>query len=77
MNVAAAPPNRPAPWALLLAFSLVYLTWGTTYLAIKKGVKDEQLPPALFGGVRVGLAGALLLGFLALRGEVLRLARRD
>jgi drug/metabolite transporter (DMT)-like permease len=62
---------------LLLAFTLVYLSWGTTFLAIKRGVKDEQLPPALFGGVRVGLAGALLLGYVALRGERLRLARRD
>jgi drug/metabolite transporter (DMT)-like permease len=72
-----ASPQRPAAWSLLLAFTLVYLSWGTTYLAIKRGVKDEQLPPALFGGVRVCLAGALLLGYLALRGERLRLNRRD
>src|SRR5262249_41002943 len=40
-------------------------------------VKDEALPPALFGGVRVCLAGVVLLGFLALRGERLRPSRRD
>jgi drug/metabolite transporter (DMT)-like permease len=72
-----SPSHRPAAWALLLAFLLVYLSWGTTYLAIKRGVKDEQLPPALFGGVRVCLAGALLLGYVALRGGRLRLDRRD
>jgi len=69
--------RRPAAWALVLAFTLVYVSWGTTYLAIKRGVKDEHLPPALFGGVRVFLAGLLLLGYLALRGERLRLHRRD
>jgi drug/metabolite transporter (DMT)-like permease len=70
-------PRRPATWALILAFALVYVSWGTTYLAIKRGVKDEHLPPALFGGVRVCLAGLILLGYLALRGEDLRLTRRD
>src|SRR5271165_2748607 len=69
--------RRPAAWALVLAFSLLYLSWGTTYLAIKRGVKDEHLPPALFGGTRVCLAGILLLGYVALRGERLRLSRRD
>jgi drug/metabolite transporter (DMT)-like permease len=70
-------PRRPATWAIVLAFALVYVCWGTTYLAIKRGVKDEHLPPALFGGVRVGLAGLLLLGYLAARGQSLRLTRRD
>jgi drug/metabolite transporter (DMT)-like permease len=61
----------------VLAFALVYLSWGTTYLAIKKGVQQEQLPPALFGGVRVGLAGVVLLGYLGLVGGSVRLPRED
>lgn len=68
-------PQRPATWALLLAFTAVYLSWGTTYLAIKAGVR--HLPPALFGGGRLVLAGLVLLTFLALRGERLRLPRRE
>ena len=48
-------PARPAPWAILLAFTLVYLAWGTTYLAIREGVK--QFPPGLFGGLRLTAAG--------------------
>src|SRR5947207_11765486 len=68
-------PPRPATWALLLAFTAVYLSWGTTYLAIKAGVR--HLPPALFGGGRLVLAGLVLLAFLALRGERLRLPRRE
>jgi drug/metabolite transporter (DMT)-like permease len=77
MNAVTAPPRRPAVWKLALAFTLVYLSWGTTYLAIKKGVKDEQLPPGLFGGVRVALAGLLLLSYLTLRGRPVRLPRGD
>jgi drug/metabolite transporter (DMT)-like permease len=68
---------RPSPWKLVVAFALVYISWGTTYLAIKEGVKTEQLPPALFGGTRVCLAGLLLLGFLRLRGQSLRLPWRE
>jgi drug/metabolite transporter (DMT)-like permease len=67
--------RRPPTWTLVLAFGLVYLSWGTTYLAIREGVKD--LPPALFGGVRITTAGLLLFGFLALRRQPLRLPRRD
>ncbi len=70
-----ATTHHPARWPLLLAFALVYVSWGTTYLAIKIGVKD--LPPALFGGVRYVLAGLLLLAFLVWRRDPLRLPRRE
>jgi drug/metabolite transporter (DMT)-like permease len=75
MNPPATAPPRPAAWAVVLALALVYLTWGTTYLAIKVGV--EAFPPALFGGTRILLAGVLLLGFLALRGQSLRISMRE
>lgn len=68
---------QPTPWLLTLAFTILYLSWGTTYLAIQIGVRDEHLPPALFGGMRVCLAGLLLLLFLAARGQPLGLRRRD
>jgi drug/metabolite transporter (DMT)-like permease len=68
-------PYRPARWAVAVAFALVYTAWGTTYLAIKAGVKT--LPPGLFGGTRVCAAGLCLLGYLVLRGERLALPRRD
>jgi drug/metabolite transporter (DMT)-like permease len=60
---------------LALALGLVYLSWGTTYLAIQEGVKT--LPPALFAGSRVCLAGLLVLAFLRLSGGITRLSRRD
>jgi drug/metabolite transporter (DMT)-like permease len=67
--------SRPARWRVVLAFSLVYLSWGTTFLAIRKGV--ETFPPALFSGTRVALAGILLLGYMAWRGQPLRLGRKE
>jgi drug/metabolite transporter (DMT)-like permease len=45
-------------------FACVYLLWGSTYLAIRFGVRD--LPPALMAGTRFLLAGAILLGWLVL-----------
>src|SRR5262245_54261428 len=76
MNDAAAPPlRRPATWALVLAFALVSRSWGTTYLAMKEGVRT--LPPALFGGVRITLAGLIILSFLVFRGDPLRLPLRE
>jgi drug/metabolite transporter (DMT)-like permease len=72
-----APNARPLAWSVALAFGLVYLSWGTTYYAIRAGVYYCKLPPALFGGVRVGLAGVLLLGYLRWRGEGLRLPARE
>jgi drug/metabolite transporter (DMT)-like permease len=60
---------------LTLVFGLLYLSWGTTYLAIRVGV--QTLPPALFGGTRVFLGGLILLIILAWRGENVRLGQRE
>src|ERR1700733_408392 len=41
-----------------IALGIVYLVWGSTYLAIRVGV--EHLPPLLMGGIRYIIAGTLL-----------------
>ncbi|MGF1582107.1 MAG: EamA family transporter [Gemmataceae bacterium] len=64
----------PHPWAIVVAFVALYISWGTTYLAIKHGVQTEGLPPAFFGGTRVALAGLLLLAFLWMRRASLALS---
>src|SRR5262249_35874656 len=77
MNVPAAatsPTDSPPAWLVILAFAAIYSSWGTTFLAIQWGVRDEGLPPALFGGSRVAVAGFLLLAYQVLRGRTLRLA---
>jgi drug/metabolite transporter (DMT)-like permease len=45
---------------VVLAFTIIYLVWGSTFLATRLGVRD--LPPLLFAGMRTLLAGLLLLG---------------
>ena len=44
---------------LLLCFGIVYVVWGSTYLATATGVR--VVPPFLFGGLRFLLGGLLLL----------------
>lgn len=51
------------------AWIAVCLIWGTTYLGIR--VSLETIPPALMGGLRWTMAGALLAAFLVARGEPL------
>jgi len=58
MSAPSLPTQAPAPWKVGLALLLVYLCWSTTYLAIAVGV--QTIPPMLFGGVRVALAGIVL-----------------
>jgi drug/metabolite transporter (DMT)-like permease len=59
-------------WAALL---VVYVVWGSTYLAIK--VVVETMPPLLSAGSRFLVAGALLAAVLRLRGTSLRVTRRE
>jgi len=74
-GVRTFPMQPPARWRLVLAFALLYVSWGTTYLAISKGV--ETLPPALFTGCRSCLAGLLVLAYQVLSNKSLRLPRRE
>jgi drug/metabolite transporter (DMT)-like permease len=66
------------PWA---AFAVMCAVFGTTFLAIRIGVRDGA-SPFLFAGLRFGVAGALLLGVLLLRrraawSDVRRLSMRS
>jgi len=58
------PPSR---WKVILAFGLVYLFWGSTYLAIDIAV--QTIPPALMCGVRFTIAGVVMLAVCALTGR--------
>jgi drug/metabolite transporter (DMT)-like permease len=57
-------------WAALL---IVYLVWGSTYLAIRVVVQGG-LPPLLSMGIRFLLAAPLLAAFVALRSGLGRLS---
>src|SRR5438067_8384614 len=58
-----------------LALGIVYVVWGSTYLAIAIAV--QTLPPLFYSGVRFALAGLMLAAWLALRGIDLRISRRE
>src|SRR5436190_222253 len=59
-----SPAERRHAFLVGLNFAAVYVLWGSTYMAIRAGVRD--LPPALMAGSRFLTAGAILLVFLLL-----------
>jgi len=67
---AAAPTAEdvvPGRSAILFALLAVYVIWGSTYFGMKVAV--ETLPPLTMSGARFIVAGALLYGWLRLRGH--------
>lgn len=72
------PPRRgPDPRSIALGMLVLYLVWGSTYLAIAVAV--DTIPPFLMAGARFVLAGIVLLGWvLARRGrDPLGITRRQ
>jgi len=57
---------RPASWKILLAFSVIYFVWGSTFLAIRVGV--QEVPPFLLAAMRFVAAGAILYAWMRLTG---------
>ena len=57
---------RPASWKILLAFAIIYFVWGSTYLAIRIGVRE--MPPFLMAGLRFTAAGLALYLWMRLTG---------
>ncbi|MEY2394848.1 MAG: hypothetical protein QOF94_1193 [Acidobacteriaceae bacterium] len=49
---------RPRRWKILLAFAVIYFVWGSTFLAIRVGVRE--VPPFLLAGIRFFAAGIIL-----------------
>lgn len=75
-NPADARAAAPG-WLVWTALWIVYIVWGSTYLAIR--VVVETLPPFLSGGVRFLIAGTILYAFLAIKRGVstIRVTRRE
>jgi drug/metabolite transporter (DMT)-like permease len=53
-------------WKILLAFATIYLVWGSTFLAIRVGVRE--VPPLLLAGMRFSVAGIVLYGWMRAMG---------
>jgi drug/metabolite transporter (DMT)-like permease len=58
--------RRPT-WKTLLAFAIIYFVWGSTFLAIRVGVRE--VPPFLLAAMRFLVAGLVLYGWTIARGE--------
>ncbi len=58
---------RPPAWQTLLAFAMIYFVWGSTFLAIRIGVRE--VPPFLLAAMRFLAAGLVLYGWTIVRGE--------
>src|SRR5438046_4850368 len=54
-------------WKTLLAFATIYLVWGSTFLAIRVGVR--AVPPFLLAALRFLIAGLVLYGWMIAQGE--------
>jgi drug/metabolite transporter (DMT)-like permease len=58
--------SQPRAWKVLLAFAVIYFVWGSTFLAIRVGVRE--VPPFLLAGMRFLVAGIVLYGWMRVRG---------
>jgi drug/metabolite transporter (DMT)-like permease len=56
-----------ATWKTLLAFAIIYVVWGSTFLAIRVGV--SEVPPFLLAAMRFTIAGLVLYLWMIARGE--------
>ena len=67
--------QRQHRFLVILAFGLVYLFWGSTYLGIDIAV--EHIPPALMCATRFLASGTLMLAYCALAGRKVLYGRRQ
>jgi drug/metabolite transporter (DMT)-like permease len=61
------PKAHPQTWKILLAFAIIYFVWGSTFLAIRIGVRE--VPPFLLAAMRFLLAGLILYVWMLAQGE--------
>jgi drug/metabolite transporter (DMT)-like permease len=58
--------THPRAWKILLAFAIIYFVWGSTFLAIRVGVRE--VPPFLLAGMRFVVAGVVLYVWMRVKG---------
>jgi len=65
-SVGDGAEQRGTKWRLIAGFLVIYIVWGSTYLAIHWGV--ETIPPFGMGAARFLSAGSLLYAWCRFRG---------
>ena len=69
--------KKVTPAGLLNLF-IVYFVWGSTYLAIRIGIRSGSgFQPFWFGGLRVLAAGGILILWALIKGNNIRPGRKD
>jgi drug/metabolite transporter (DMT)-like permease len=66
---------RPSASKIAVNFALVYVIWGSTYLAIR--ISDESVRPLVLGAVRFSIAGVLLLAWCGFRRRRVTISASD
>ena len=60
--------NKAITWSGVISLLIIYLVWGSTYLAIRIAVREGSgFPPFMLGATRVTLAGLVLILWGAFR----------
>ena len=65
-TIVRSEARRPSTIAMLAAFFVIYVVWGSTYLAIRYAV--ETIPPLLVVVLRQGVAGLAIFAYAWWRG---------
>ena len=60
---------------VMVSFGLVYVLWGSTYLAMRVAVRD--FPPCVVGATRYLVSGPIMLAACAAMGRKIRITRHD
>jgi drug/metabolite transporter (DMT)-like permease len=78
MTTGTSKNTSPAiTWAGFFYLSIVYVVWGSTFLAIRLTVREGAgFPPFTMGAMRLGAASFILLAWAVLRGQW-RVSGRD
>jgi len=70
--------EKKVTWGGLLNLAVVYVVWGSTYLAIRVAVREGSgFPPFALGAMRVLPAAILLIAWGAMNRQRVKLTRRE
>jgi len=70
-----SPSEKQHRFRVALAFALVYVLWGGTYLGMRVAV--EHIPPYVMGAARFLISGPLMLAWCAISGRKIKITGHD
>src|SRR5215472_8439900 len=70
-----SPQEHQHRLRIMISFALVYVFWGSTYLAMRVAV--QHIPTYAVGSVRYLISGSLMLLWCVLSGRSIRITRHD